>query len=366
MKKGILILSAFLVMLGVSASSPKDKFRPDYIKAQMIKTARWQLNNPWHELCDWTNGAFYPGLFAAWETTKESFIYDAMMYMGEMSQWRPCDTGPMDRANDVAIGQTFIDLYRIEKNQEMITPLTDTLKAFMFRPYNPRGHKVQTWWWCDALFMEPPTLVKLGVTLNDEKFLKYNDQKYKECYNLLYDKEEHLFARDNMYVIKGDGKDKYEANGKKVFWGRGNGWVVAGLAKILTELPARYPERPFYEKLFKEMCTKIASIQQEDGLWRTSLLDPASFPGGEVSGSGFFCYALAWGINNGLLDKKTFLPVVEKAWIGLDNNVNAKGRVGWVQPIGDYPVQNFNKNSWEVFGTGAYLLAASEVIKLKR
>lgn len=367
MRKIILILGAFFVMISCTLAENNNKyFEPAYIKSQMTKTSRWQLNNPWHELCDWTNGAFYSGLFAAWETTNEDFIYKAMMYMGEISQWKPCNTGLMDRANDVAIGQTYIDLYRIEKKTEMIRPLTDTLHAFMSRTYQPKGHKMQTWWWCDALFMEPPTLVKLGVTLKDDRFLKYNDLKYKECYDLLYDQEEHLFARDIMYVVKGDGNDKYEANGKKVFWSRGNGWVVAGLVKILTELPLNYPERPFYENLYKEMCAKIASLQQEDGLWRTSLLDPASFPGGEVSGSGFFCYALTWGINNNILDKKTYLPVVEKAWIGLDNNVDEKGKIGWVQPIGDYPVQNFNKGSWEVFGTGAYLLAGSEVIKLQR
>jgi rhamnogalacturonyl hydrolase YesR len=113
------------------------------------------------------------------------------------------------------------------------------------------------------------------------------------------------------------------------------------------------------------MMVKIASIQQADGLWRTSLLDPDSYPGGEVSGSSFFCYALAWGINHGLLDKATFLPTVKKAWIGLNDCVFEDGRLGWVQPIGDNPMKNFSKDSWEVYGTGAFLLAGSEVIKLK-
>jgi len=60
------------------------------------------------------------------------------------------------------------------------------------------------------------------------------------------------------------------------------------------------------------MADRILSLQQEDGLWRASLLDPDSYPGGEVSGSGFFCYALAWGINNKLLDRDTYLPAVKK------------------------------------------------------
>jgi rhamnogalacturonyl hydrolase YesR len=182
---------------------------------------------------------------------------------------------------------------------------------------------------------------------------------------LLFDKEEHLFARDLGYVIKADGSGLKEANGQKIFWSRGNGWVMAGLVRVLQELPQNYHNRTFYANLFKEMAARIASLQQSDGLWRASLLDPASYPGGEVSGSGFFCYALAWGINNGLLDRKTYLPVVKKAWIGLNKCVNDEGRVGWVQPIGADPRKNFDADSWEVYGTGAFLLAGSEVAKLK-
>jgi rhamnogalacturonyl hydrolase YesR len=182
----------------------------------------------------------------------------------------------------------------------------------------------------------------------------------------LYNNEEHLFARDMNYVIKPDGYGRKEANGERIFWSRGNGWVMGGLVRILQELPVGYPERPFYEKLFKEMANRIMSLQQSDGLWRASLLDPGSYPGGEVSGSGFFCYALAWGVNKKLLDKSIYLPVVEKAWIGLNACVNKEGRAGWVQPIGGSPNKNISADSWEVYGTGAFLLASSEVIKLKR
>jgi rhamnogalacturonyl hydrolase YesR len=189
---------------------------------------------------------------------------------------------------------------------------------------------------------------------------------FKECYNLLYDKEEHLFARDLKYVIKNDGKDIREANGKKIFWSRGNGWVMGGIVRVLQELPANWDGRDFYITLLKEMSARLKDLQQEDGLWRASLLDPESYPGGEVSGSGFNCYAIAWGINHGILDKETYLPVVRKAWIGLNKCVGKDGHVGWVQPIGADPKKNFNAESWEVYGSGAFLLAGSEVIKLKK
>jgi len=364
--RNLLLLSAFCLIFNVSAqTNSKNYFDKKYIKSVMEKTVDWQLKNPKHAQNDWTNGAFYAGVFAAWKTTKSKSVYNAMMAMGrDSTKWRPGRR--WYHADDVAISQTYIDLYRIEKKREMIQPTIDTLQKFITNPYPVRGVEVIKWWWCDALFMAPPTMVKMGITLKDNEYLKQNDLYYKECYNLLYNKREHLFARDLNYVIKNDEKDRYEANGKLIFWSRGNGWVMGGLALLLSELPKNYQERPFYVQLYKEMSARILSLQQSDGLWRASLLDPESYPGGETSGSGFFCYALAWGINNGLLDSKTYLPAVEKAWIALNGVVNEEGRVGWVQPIGADPRKNFTADSWEVYGTGAFLLAGSEVIKLKR
>ena len=331
----------------------------------MTKAVEWQLSHPNHELYDWTNGAFYAGVFATKETTKSKKVYKALMDMGTKNEWNP---GPRwYHADDIAICQTYIDLYKIEKKPEMIKPLIDLLALFTEKPYPSKSAiDVIKWWWCDALFMGPPTMVKLGIVTGNDQYLKYCDQQFKECYNLLFNKQEHLFSRDLKYVTKKDGKDIFEANGKNIFWSRGNGWVLGGLVRMLKELPANYPERPLYVNLYKEMTARIVSLQQPDGLWRASLLDPNSYPGGEVSGSGFDCYAIAWGIKNGILDKTIYQPVVEKAWIALTKCVNKEGRVGWVQPIGADPKKNFSEDSWEVYGTGSFLLAGSEVIKLKR
>jgi len=364
MKKILFFIAGILLFLSCSTRKADSVFAPGTIRQTMNKVAEWQIKNPRHAPNDWTNGAFYAGLFAAWETTKSQTIYDAMMAMGnDSTQWRPYKR--WYHADDIAICQTYIDLYRIEKRQEMIQPTIDTLAILFENPYPYKGIQVIKWWWCDALFMAPPVLAKLGTTLNDQTYYQYNDQYFKECYDLLYNKDEKLFARDLNYVIKGDTTDRWEANGQRIFWSRGNGWVMGGLARLLEELPEDYPERPFYEQLFKEMAERVLSLQQEDGLWRASLLDPDSYPGGEVSGSGFFCYAFAWGVNNGLLDSKTYKPAIEKCWEALNNCVDEEGRVGWVQPIGADPRKNFDENSWEVYGTGAFLLAGSEVIKLR-
>lgn len=352
-----------LISLQSIAGNPEQKyFNKKYIKSMMTKTADWQLANPKHKPYDWTNGAFYAGIEAAYKTTKSKKLMQAMIDMGEANEWKP---GPrLHHADDHAICQTYVDAYRIKKDQKMIQPFVKMMDEFIATPY-PVKEPTQliTWWWCDALFMAPPAYVKLGITLKDNKYLELNDKLFKECYEFLYDKEEHLFARDNRFqwdqptILK-------EANGKKIFWSRGNGWVMGGLVRVLEELPKNYTERAFYEKLFIEMSERIAGLQQEDGLWRASLLDPESYPGGEASGSGFYCYALAWGINNGILPKDKYLSIVKKAWTGLNGLVQADGRVGWCQPIGADPRKNFTAESWEVYGAGAFLLAGSEVIKL--
>ena len=365
--KKILALFILAVLASTTFAKPESNkkiFAAGNIKKTMKKVVEWQLQNPKHEPTDWTNGAFYAGVSAAWETTKSKTIYQAMVDMGNKNGWKPGKR--WFHADDIAICQTYVDVYKVEKKQEMIQAFADTLAKFMKNPYPTKGNEVIKWWWCDALFMGPPAIVKLASVTGDKSYLAYSDQLYKECYNLLYDKEEHLFFRDLKYVIKNDGKDIREANGKKIFWSRGNGWVMGGLVRILQALPADYPERNFYVTLFKEMSVRLKGLQQADGLWRASLLDPDSYPGGEVSGSGFDCYAMAWGVNNGILDKATYLPVIKNCWIALNKCVQNDGHVGWVQPVGADPKKNFNADSWEVYGSGAFLLAGSEVIKLKK
>lgn len=348
-----------------TAAADQQLFRPAYIRRQLLKVTNWQMAHPRHPLTDWTNGAFYTGVFAAYEATKSPKILDSLRAMGERTRWRP---GPKyGHADDIAIGQTYFDLYRLRPDQRLIQATIDTVNKLRRLPTNPEKAKQGiTWWWCDALFMAPPLLAKMSVTLHDPSYFAYADSLYRQTYARLYNPEEHLFARDARYVSPTPGQGQREANGQRVFWSRGNGWVIGGLALILKELPENHPRRAFYVTLFREMSARLVQLQQPDGLWRASLLDPAAYPGGEGSGSGFDCYALAWGINNGLLDRATYLPAVQKAWVGLNGLVSAEGRVGWVQPIGGDPRRNFSADSWEVYGAGAYLLAGSEVLKIKQ
>ena len=349
-----------LLVLVMSNFAQSDSiFKPENVKSKMVAAAKWQLANPKHETNDWTNGAFYAGVFAAYQTTKSNELLDSMIQTFDKIKWQPAKR--FDHADDIAISQAYIDIYRIKKDTRFLQPTIDTVKRIgVEESPEVKKHGI-IWWWCDALFMAPPTLAKLAKETKDSKYLEMNDRFFQETYDLLYNKQEHLFARDASYLPE----TKREANGKKVFWSRGNGWVMGGLVRLLDELPRNYPKRAFYVNLYKEMAEKIVSLQQADGLWRASLLDPDSFPGGEASGSGFYAYALAWGVNNKVLDKGKYQPAVKKAWIGLNGLVTKDGKVGWTQPIGADPRKNFDAESWEVYGAGAFLLAGSEVIKMK-
>jgi rhamnogalacturonyl hydrolase YesR len=357
-----LFFAVFTATLAI-AQSP-EIFKRKFIEQRMLKVAKWQLANPKHELYDWTNGAFYAGVFAAYETTKSKEIWNALVQMGEANKWGPGKR--FDHADDIVINQTYLDMYRITKDRKMLQPTIDVVNRIRTEPSREVEKNGIIWWWCDALFMAPPTLAKLAAITGDRTYLDLNDKLFKQTYDRLYDKEEHLYARDAGYLINANGEGRREANGKKIFWSRGNGWVAGGLVRLLKEMPKDHPRREFYVKQYLDMMDRVAGLQQADGLWRSSLLDPGAYPGGESSGTGFYIYAMAWGINNKMLDRRKFLPIVKKAWTGLNTLVHEDGKVGWTQPIGADPRRNFNAGSWEVYGAGAYLLAGSEIVKLKK
>jgi rhamnogalacturonyl hydrolase YesR len=324
----------------------------------MLTAAQWQIAHPNHAANDWTNGAFYAGVFAAWETTKDPSLMKAMLDMGESINWQPGKR--IDHADDIAISQTFVDLYRITKDR-MIQPTIDQIETM--RKGLPREAQVHgiTWWWCDAVHGAADARQD-GRDAERSVVFELNDRLFQETY-ACSSTTKNISSRATHLLQRGEGKR--EANGRRIFWSRGNGWVAGGLVRLIKELPKNHPTRAFYVSLYVEMMTRVVELQQADGLWRSSLLDPEAYPGGEASGSGFYTYALAWGVNTGVLDRKTFTPAVRKAWTGLNTLLRPDGHVGWVQPIGQDPRRDFAPDSWEVYGTGAFLLAGSEVIKLK-
>ncbi|WP_263383818.1 glycoside hydrolase family 88/105 protein [Granulicella arctica] len=338
---------------GPLATDLSGSVRPAAVYAGMRKVADWQTariaGSPSQ---DWTFATLYVGLLAASDTLHDPKYRDAVAKVAEHYHWT---LGPRKlHADDQAIGQSYLWLYREKPDSQRIQPLRSQFDEVMKVPDDP-AHPI--WWWCDALFMAPPVWSDLAKTSNDPRYLEYMHREWKITSDLLWDPQEHLFYRDNSYF------NKREKNGRKVFWSRGNGWVMGGIARMLETLPANDPHRAFYIDRLREMADSVAKLQGADGLWRPGLLDADDYPYAEVSGSAFFVYAMAYGVNHHLLDAKKFTPIVQQGWAGLVSHIYADGRLGSIQPVGAAPGA-YTQGASYVFGTGAFLLAGSEVSRL--
>ncbi len=348
---------------------PATDLSAESITTVMKSVADWQIAKGLHrEPAVWTNAALYAGMAEWAKIANDSTYFKWLIDKGQKCDWSyRAVANPLYRyhADNYAVGIMYVEIYREFGNKKMIKPMQRYFDYILKHPSKSSLKHVwksdqwptERWSWCDALFMAPTVWAKMANELNREDYLKFMDKEYKATYKYLYDKDEHLFYRDDRYF------SKKEANGKKVFWGRGNGWVLGGLPIIIQELPDNFKNKEFYENLFVEMAIRVASLQDKNGYWHASLLDTESYPNPETSGSGFYTYALAWGINNGYLDKEQYLPVVKKAWQALVKAVYPDGKLGWVQPIGADP-KKVTQDMTEVYGVGAFLLAGSEMIKL--
>lgn len=334
---------------------------PAAVLAAMERVADWQLAHPSsHAPDDWTQGVGDAGFMALSNLAGTHKYRDAMVAMGQRNGWKP---GRLPyHADDHVVGQTYAELYLQLRDPAMIAPLRARFDQILANPrsgtldFKTPGNQ-ERWSWCDALFMGPPAWARMSVATGDARYLDFAVKEWWVTSDYLYDGQENLYYRDSTYF------GQKEANGAKVFWARGNGWVMGGLARTLQYLPANHPARARFETQFRQMAAKVASLQQPDGLWRASLLDPNAYPARETSGTGLFTYALAWGVNQGLLDRATFEPVVRKAWSALAASVQPDGKLTHVQPIGKAP-DGFPDDSTEVYGVGAFLMAGSEVFRM--
>lgn len=368
--KNLALLTLFAATLAGCAHNRNLASRPAELSASVIlnsmeKVADWQLTNAspsdvHYKGNSWTYGAFYAGVMALDGIAKTPKYHDAMVAVGKKLDWQP---GPKAyHADDQCVGQMYLELYLKDHDPAMLQPIKAKLDYILEHPssdsleFDKKG-KADRYWWCDSLFMGPPTWARLYQATGEKKYLDFMDKEWWAASDFLYDKDEHLYFRDSRYF------NKREANGKKIFWSRGNGWVMAGLARVLEIMPRDYPSRARYETQFKEMAEKIASLQQPDGLWHASLLDPESYALKETSGSGFYIFALAWGINHGILDRAKYQPVVDKGWIALKGCVTPEGKVGYCQQVGADP-KSFKPEDYEVYGAGAFLLAGKEMYLL--
>jgi rhamnogalacturonyl hydrolase YesR len=313
----------------------------------------------------WTRAVYYEGLMALYSIHPDTSYYNYAVQWAESHNWGLWGGTNVRNADNQCCGQPYIELYLLNKKEERIRDIKtciDNMKA---------TSKIDDWWWVDALQMAMPVFAKLGTVYNDTSYFNrmyemYSYTKHKHGDNGLYSPVDHLWWRDKDF----DPPYK-EPNGKNCYWSRGNGWVVAALVRVLNVLPEADPHYNEYLKDYKDMVSALVPLQRKDGFWNPSLLDPNNFGGKELTGTSLFLYAMAWGINNNILDRKTYLPAVLKAWSGLVKDcVHPDGKLGYVQGTGKepkdgQPVTYDRTPDFEDYGLGCFLLGASEVYKLK-
>ncbi len=331
---------------------------------------KWQSDNPAEVRAFWDNAAYHTGNMEAYYLTGNSKFLDYSLTWAKHNEWKGAkgenkslwkyDYGESD--DHVLFGdwqicfQTYADLYNIMPEENRIRRAMDVMEYEMSLPQN------DFWWWADGLYMVMPVMTKLYKISNKELYLEKLYEYVCKSDSIMLDAEIGLYYRDAKYVFP----THMSLNGKKDFWARGNGWVIAGLAKVIKDLPANYKCRDFFIDKYKKLADAVISSQQPDGYWSRSMLDLAHAPGPETSGTAFFTYGLLWGINNGFLIGDKYRDAAIKGWKYLKNTALQKdGTIGYVQPIGEkaIPGQIVDSRSTANFGVGAFLLAACEYVR---
>lgn len=317
----------------------------------------------------WTRGVYYEGLMELYrietDAARKQKYYDYAVDWGQKHNWGLRNGIQTRNADDQTCGQTYIDLYLIDKKEERIRDIRSSIDLMV------KDTKADDWSWIDAIQMAMPVFTRLGVVYNDTSYFRkmydlYSFSKYKHGGNGLWKPQDKLWWRDKDFVAP-----YKEPNGEDCYWSRGNGWVVAALVRTLQMLPKTDPHYNEYMQDYKDMMQALIPVQRSDGFWNVSLHDPTHFGGKETSGTALFVYGMAWGVNNGLLSKEVYMPALLRGWNAMVKDaVHKNGMLGYVQGTGKepkdgQPVGYSKVPDFEDYGLGCFLMAGSEVYKIK-
>jgi unsaturated rhamnogalacturonyl hydrolase len=376
----ILPAAAAAVMLTAPAPAQAAMPRPADILAATRRVADWQIahrdsfermpsaNASTSNPRGWQQATFWVALTELADRTRDPRYARTILDLGRNAGWRLGDR-PF-HADDQLIAQAWLWASRHGAGQEAVKPMIayfDHVLAnrptndLRFIPPSAPGDPACTtrWCWCDALFMAPPSLLAVSRATGDKRYAVFAHEEYRATRDYLYDPAEHLFFRDSRFL------EPRDAAGRKLFWSRGNGWVMGGLARIIPQLDQADPMRAYYVALFRDMAARALKLQKPDGYWAPSLLDDGPDTQPESSGTGFFVYAFAWGIEAGLLDDATYRPAAIRGWSALQHAVQPDGMLGWVQQVSDRP-DSVAQADTQFYGAGAFLLAGSAMYDLSR
>ncbi len=315
----------------------------------------------------WTRAVYYEGLVALHSIDPQQPYYDYILQWGEKHKWGLRDGIKTRNGDNQCCGQTYIDMFLLDgkKHPERVKDIKASIDLMM------ASSKIDDWNWIDALQMAMPVFVRLGNLYNDTSYFNrmyemYAFTKYKHGGKGLYNATEKLWWRDKDFV-----PPYKEPNGEDCYWSRGNGWVVAALVRTLEGLPKSDPHYKEYEQDLKDMLAALLPLQRPDGFWNVSLNDPTNFGGKELTGTSLFVYGMAWAVRNKLVDAKVYKPVITKSWNALVSDcLTETGRLAYVQGTGkepkeSQPVTYTSAPDFEDFGLGCFLLAGTEIFKLR-
>lgn len=314
----------------------------------------------------WTRGVYYEGLMALYKLKPDTQYLNYALRWAEFHKWNLRDGNTYSRnADNQCAGQTYMDLYLLDPIPEKIKYIKASVDSML------NTSKIDDWSWIDALQMGMPVFAQLYSIFKDERYLSrmhemYLFSKLKHGGKGLYNPKDKLWWRDKDFVYP-----YKEPNGEDCYWSRGNGWVVSALIRTMDLIPKNTSYYREYLKTYKQMMKALVPIQREDGFWNVSLHDPTNFGGKETSGTALFVYGMAWGINNGYLSEKKYKPIITKAWNAIvAEAVHPNGFLGYLQGTGKepkdgQPVTYTSVPDFEDYGLGCFLLAGSELYKLK-
>jgi unsaturated rhamnogalacturonyl hydrolase len=216
---------------------------------------------------------------------------------------------PTERHVDFSVfGTVPLEIYMQTKERKYL----DLGLQFADRQWEtptPEGLTSETRFWIDDMYMVSAVQVQAYRATGDAKYL---DRAALEMVAYL----DKLQQPNGLF---------FHAPDVPFFWGRGNGWVAAGMTEVLRSLPPKHPKRERILAAYRTMMQSLLRFQGEDGLWRQLIDHPEAWP--ETSSTGMFTFAMVTGVKEGWLNEKTYGNAARKGWLGLVKYINAEGDV---------------------------------------
>lgn len=255
------------------------------------------------EACGW-----YGSLTVA-QLTKDQDLQQRLIakfdpLLGEHAAW----VSPDAHVDMRVFGIIPLEIY-LQNKQQKYLDLGKGLADKQWDKTTPDGITAEARYWIDDMFMITAVQVQAFRATNDQKYLDRAAMTMAAYLDKLQQPNSLFFhAADSPF-----------------YWGRGNGWVAAGMAELLRSLPKNHPKRARILKGYQTMMASLLKYQAADGLWRQLVDHPDVWA--ETSSTGMFTFAMVTGVKNGWLPAKTYGPAARKAWLGLVKHLDAQANV---------------------------------------